>query len=285
MHDLDISAYNDQSGMMGYSYRQKNGPLMCFNAFKHSKFGWYDTHVVDLNNGVWTGELVAFVDANSATSNQKIIVRAGNTYMQLNGAKSFNAGTQEKADEVVLVQGTLGNVESNVVGSLASAGDIVDLSGNISVELCSINLGSVYSARISVFRRNNQSSGCYTAYIAPTPSPTPSLYNPSIGISRFVLVDTENTRDISWGSKASKMSIRAEPWGPVQSVRIVLTGKKSHTQVENVAPFMLNGDRGWNNISSFGFSKGSYRIECTAYPEKRLEGWASQTAVFEFEIN
>lgn len=37
-HSNESGTYNDQSGMMGYSYAQEDGPLMCFNAAKVSKW-------------------------------------------------------------------------------------------------------------------------------------------------------------------------------------------------------------------------------------------------------
>lgn len=38
----DGNAYEDQTGMMGTSYPQKNGPVMCFNNAKNWQFGWYE---------------------------------------------------------------------------------------------------------------------------------------------------------------------------------------------------------------------------------------------------
>jgi len=35
-HAGETAEYDDQSGMMGYSYSQDDGPLMCFNAGKFS---------------------------------------------------------------------------------------------------------------------------------------------------------------------------------------------------------------------------------------------------------
>ncbi len=34
-------AYNDQSGMMGYSYSEDDAPVMCFNNAKNYQLGWF----------------------------------------------------------------------------------------------------------------------------------------------------------------------------------------------------------------------------------------------------
>lgn len=47
-HNLNLAhsnengaTYNDQTGMMGYSYGSSDTPVMCFNAAKHYQLGWY----------------------------------------------------------------------------------------------------------------------------------------------------------------------------------------------------------------------------------------------------
>ena len=39
-HSNEGNEYQDRSGMMGISYGQDNGPLMCFNAAKSWQLGW-----------------------------------------------------------------------------------------------------------------------------------------------------------------------------------------------------------------------------------------------------
>lgn len=131
---------------------------MCFNAFKNYKFGWYATQTVFVNpvsNGPWTGEIASFVDAKYTSKN--VIIRLGDTYMQLNSAKSFNVGTREKRNEVVLVKGTQGYLASNVLAGLGS-GDSFSVGGS-TVHVCSIDSGSIDSAQISIYAPD-QSSGC-----------------------------------------------------------------------------------------------------------------------------
>lgn len=143
---------------------------MCFNAFKNYNFGWYADQTEFVNpasNGPWTGELAAFVDAKQARSDQAVIIRLGNTYMQLNSAKSFNSGTKEKRNKVVLVKGTSYRV-SDVVAGLG-AGDSFSVEGS-TVQVCDINFGgsgAVDYAEISIFKSGFQSSGCPGGYTEP----------------------------------------------------------------------------------------------------------------------
>jgi hypothetical protein len=64
---------------------------MCFNAFKQHEFGWYSSQEEYVNgSNVWTGELIAFVDATKDRA-KPVIINVGQTHMQLNSKKSFNS--------------------------------------------------------------------------------------------------------------------------------------------------------------------------------------------------
>jgi len=252
---------------------------MCFNAFKHYKFGWYDTQTIEVDESVgWTGELVAFVDAKEVPENsstQAVIARFGDFYMQLNSAKDFNVGTKEKQNQVVIIEGTKASVESSVVGGLAYEGNIFGLGGNMVVELCELNLGgSVDTAKVSIYNKN-QESGCNAA----------AGRNSNIGITGFKLIDTDTNEELEWNSESSKnMSILAVTWGNVNCVKLTLTGKRNHEQDENVAPFALYGDNGWNSLFPGDLTSGSYTIEATAWPQKFQKGLQSETNSFSFTI-
>lgn len=297
-----LSTDNDQTGMMGYSYRETNGPLMCFNAFNHHSFGWYSsrTEYVDVSNGAWTGEMVAFVDAPNAIS-KPVIVNIDTFYMQLNSVKSFNWGTKEYKNQVVVIKGTAADVDSDSLGGLASPGNKISLNGNIVVELCSIIVGSsIDTARVSIYNKSNQSSGCNVPSPTPAPpSPTPApptatpvsnnSINSSIGITRFMIVDTQTNAEIASNcpsclGNASGLGIVAVTWGSVNCVEFKLTGQKTHTQRENVAPFSLFGDSGPNSIRSGGLQPGSYKLSATAYPQPNRKGTPSAEVVLNFAI-
>ena len=317
-------SYGDQTGLMGFrsvskdtgafkinagvgvsfvssllsasscSYAQVNGPLMCFNAFKHYKFGWYasQTVTVDPNNGAWTGELAAFTDAKNAESYQAVIINVGDIYMQLNRAEGMNSGTHEKQNQVVLIEGTDANVESDCIGGLASAGDKKYLSGNIIVELCELkfNSGPADFARISIYM-SNQSSGCNgpSPTPAPAPQPTESQRNSAIAVTGFTLIDTDLNQKQDWdyctyNSCSKNLSIRAETSEGVRSVQMILSGESSHTQTENTEPFMLYGDKGWQKLFPGDFKSGSYTIRATAYSEYHLLGQPSAEQEFSFYL-
>lgn len=80
------------------------------------------------------------------------------------------------------------------------------------------------------------------------------------------------------------MTIRANTFGNVQSCRLILTGKKSHQQNENAAPFVLKGHKGADKLNKFDFNSGSYKIEGTCYPQINRQGEPSETKSYEFVI-
>jgi len=111
--------YGDQSGMMGYSYNQDEGPAMCFNGAKSYQLGWFPTYSQEVesdNPFFWNGDLVGFVDKDSMVgcaqgdSNcDKLIFRlkpqSGDNeyYVQFNRQLGFNSGTKEGGNQVMVV--------------------------------------------------------------------------------------------------------------------------------------------------------------------------------------
>jgi len=129
---------------------------MCFNAFKHYMFGWYSSQTRTVT-GDWTGDIVAFVDAQQDTS-KDVILKMGDVYMQFNRRKGKNAGTYEKADEIVLVQGFQGQKPSSVLEGLGQ-GEKYNV-GTKTVEVCNMNFNSAADyATVSIYTTGSQ-SGC-----------------------------------------------------------------------------------------------------------------------------
>lgn len=134
---------------------------MCFNAFKHYKLGWFNGKTKDIY-GDWTGKLAAFTDA-TLTSDPVILKIGSNVYAQLNRATGMNAGTREKKNEVVLVQGTELRQQSSVLAGLSS-GQKYSLPGGKTFEVCDIDFsGIVDYARVSIYS-SGSSSGCRVTY-------------------------------------------------------------------------------------------------------------------------
>mmetsp|Transcript_22863 Transcript_22863/g.53988 ORF Transcript_22863/g.53988 Transcript_22863/m.53988 type:complete len:722 (-) Transcript_22863:213-2378(-) len=124
----DNISYGDKSGMMGFSYRQDNGPLQCFNPAKSYQLGWYDDKVVEIDpeDGTWVGTLIGAVDYknDSVDQNSKVVVKITspdrtNLYVGYNRKKGMNSGVPLAGDRVTIVEQGLGYSSSNFVGNLS----------------------------------------------------------------------------------------------------------------------------------------------------------------------
>jgi hypothetical protein len=102
------TTYADQSGMMGYSYSQLDGPVMCFNAAKSWESDWYNLNKVTFNVGTNTAVLytikgIATVD--SYDSSQKALIKINNPnsntdhYINFNRQTGVNSGTREGGNQ------------------------------------------------------------------------------------------------------------------------------------------------------------------------------------------
>jgi len=101
----DGSQYADQSGMMGYSYSNDDGPNMCFNAAKSYQLGWYpnqmeSVNALELPNGEQTYTLNGIVDYGNSDGYVTMRIeddgqnyRGKDYYIGYNRATGFNSGT------------------------------------------------------------------------------------------------------------------------------------------------------------------------------------------------
>eukprot|EP00536_Pseudo-nitzschia_multiseries_P010548 jgi/Psemu1/26265/gm1.26265_g len=112
----DGNEYGDTSAMMGYSYNDDDGPMMCFNAAKNYQIGWYDLQKqsIDPLSGpdsktfIFTG----VGDYKTDGSNKaKLITLRIEQYGYNNGIDYYigynrqsgpNTGTQSAADKIVI---------------------------------------------------------------------------------------------------------------------------------------------------------------------------------------
>jgi hypothetical protein len=121
------NSYGDQSGMMGYSYSQNEGPEMCFNAARSSDWGWYGTreNVFDFNTSAsWSGQLIGLTDFDLSSPEHTVVLRIPRpnsglptVHMTYNVAEDFNVGTKEFQNRVTIVEATP-TTTSNVLASL-----------------------------------------------------------------------------------------------------------------------------------------------------------------------
>ena len=181
------------SSLSAYSDGAIDGPKSCFNANKNWLLGWYSDkrHEVP-KDARWNGRLVPFVEYELADTsrNEFILVRVDDKFVQFNRAKSFNAGTREDADEVVIVQGdALRNVNSMKLASL-SASQIFRHDG-VTFEVCAINTGYPDYAELAVYPVGTLSTCPTIPTPRPTPSPTPDFTRSPTAFPTASMLPTE----------------------------------------------------------------------------------------------
>ena len=74
-----------------------------------------------------------------------------------------------------------------------------------------------------------------------------------------------------------------ESGATIGSMRLELTGAKTHAQTENIAPYSLYGDSG-GNLSGESLPVGEYTLTATAYSEARLGGNVLGTLKVSFSV-
>lgn len=124
----DGNVYHDQSGLMGFSYAADDAPVQCFNNAKHWQLGWYaDKHVIvnPLEENTWEGDLVSFVDYDTADNSKDVILKIEghnkDFFIGFNRRSGINRGNAEiDARDKVTIQsvGSGTNDESNLEAKL-----------------------------------------------------------------------------------------------------------------------------------------------------------------------
>ena len=89
---------------MGTASRGVGGPALCFNANKNWFLGWYADKAIEIPwDQPWGGYIYAFTDYEDVPDYGYVVVKVGRLYLQYNRATSFNSGTRERRDQVVVV--------------------------------------------------------------------------------------------------------------------------------------------------------------------------------------
>lgn len=182
-HSNEAGTYRDQSGMMGFSYSQDEGPVMCFNAAKNYQFGWFSNRHLDMSASgtrAYTGELRSILDDPDVAGAPMIIkVDNGNNdyFIGFNRKAGFNSGTVEGGNQVMITQAGNGNnyFESELLSKLSAGGTFTFVAGgvNVVVTVNSINTSGNGFASISVCFDGDCSTPAPTT-AAPTSAPTSS---------------------------------------------------------------------------------------------------------------
>ena len=157
-HDMNLGhsnqggqPYEDQTGIMGASFPNKNGPQMCFNAAKSWQLGWYKDKGITINASSSTlcfdGILHGVTDYPIATTVLlKVQTELNDYYINFNAKKGINRGTQEAGNMVTVVSRPRGPrdsyAESDLVSKLGD-GESYSLPGyTVNVETIDINAGT-----------------------------------------------------------------------------------------------------------------------------------------------
>mmetsp|Transcript_736 Transcript_736/g.1557 ORF Transcript_736/g.1557 Transcript_736/m.1557 type:complete len:769 (+) Transcript_736:86-2392(+) len=121
------SSYADKSGMMGFSYKEKDSPRQCFNPSKSYQLAWYGNSVVDWNpssSGTWVGPVVGVVDYDENSSDQTTVIRiprprhGSDLYIGYNRAKGMNSEVRENGDKVTIIEKAEGYKVSKFIAGL-----------------------------------------------------------------------------------------------------------------------------------------------------------------------
>ena len=144
-----------------------------------------------------------------------------------------------------------------------------------------LEAGAAYAYSITAIFDGGQSGSTTVDVDIPGGDTVPRVTGPITG---FTLVDASDQTvlatisdggsvelaDPSGGSYAIRADV--DPNVTIGSVRLALSGAKTVSRTENVAPYSLYGDGGANALSGESLPVGSYTLTATAYSDSDLGG-------------
>lgn len=181
-HSGEGATYDDQTGMMGYSYSSDEGPVMCFNAPKNAQLGWYDDklEVFDsTTSSSWIGKILGISDYENAAGDDIVILRiiaaTFDYYVSFNRKAGINAGTAEAGNKVLIHrrENGFGYKESKLLSKLDAGNTYVIGEIEITVNELSISTNPGY-AIVTVTNGSATISPTKSPTSSPTQSPTSS---------------------------------------------------------------------------------------------------------------
>ena len=138
--------YGDQSGMMGYSYSQDEGPVMCFNTAKNWQLGWYPNarqSIKPLDNESFSGHLIGISDYGATTDNVMIQITGYASldyYVAFNQKSGINSGTVEGGNQVLVHSRIPGiDYKVSILEAKLSSGGIYTITGAEGTTTITIN--------------------------------------------------------------------------------------------------------------------------------------------------
>jgi hypothetical protein len=163
--------YGDYTSNMGISSSELGGPLYCYNACNHWVLGWFSDSRLDLStipSSPVTVTMPAFVDyqETAGASDQYVLVKVGNFYLQYSCAKDYNAGASTLPNQLVIVYDAdpgMGG-QTNLITGLDMQNPYYS-DGSVAIQVCSVQTsGTVDYMIISIGQAGtNCPEGGYTA--------------------------------------------------------------------------------------------------------------------------
>jgi len=180
--------YGDQSCMMGYSYSNDEGPIMCFNAAKSWYTNWYSTLHADINplntNDNVELKLIGINDfvnndfSNADTTIVRITGGSEQLFMMYNKQEGINSGVPEFGDTVNIVTQSRSEAQSWTRKQLTANQEYTVSNfggggGQLVVKVCEIVAGTPDFARTLVYVTNVQTLSCTNTPPVTPPTPLP----------------------------------------------------------------------------------------------------------------
>jgi len=153
------NSYQDQTGMMGFSYNSDEGPRMCFNGAKSAQLGWYSNKQITLQAGEdFTGSLTGIVHHESGSHPHPNVIKIVNIdgsqtlYVTLNAKDAFNSDTKEAGNLVTVTKTNTASETyktSDLAAKLGSGGSYTETNfagdgKNVTITVGAIRMDNVY---------------------------------------------------------------------------------------------------------------------------------------------
>lgn len=210
--------YGDHSSLMGNSYREDDGPAMCFNGAKSYQSGWYADATktitpTDNGNTCFFGPLYGVADYEAGNSAKTVVVKINDDrgykehdyFVAFNRKTGINAGTKEGGNKVLITKAAregLAHSQSWLVAQLASrqsytiknfGGTAEDL--KIKVEQRDLDARGRAFAQVRIEYTGEKCEGTFPPTLTPTLSPTQTCNGKILDVN---LITDEYPLETSW---------------------------------------------------------------------------------------
>ena len=170
--------------MMGYSYSQDDGPVMCFNPPKSWYAGWYLDKSITVDpastgdDRCFSGRIYGTVDYATAPGNIHVKITDGGTandvYVGFNRKTGFNSGTVEAGNQVTVHTAGTGYSVSNLRSILGAGGSATRAVKGKNMVITVNEINTSASPGYADITISEDGAGCAPSTPNPTPPPTPN---------------------------------------------------------------------------------------------------------------